>query len=62
MMFHPHCWFKKEQSLFYCSDFAFLLKGDWEPGAEKKFGRELQDAMEGRREMYNEFFTIFALS
>jgi len=37
-----------------------LLKGDWEPGAEQKFGCELQEAMGGRGELHNEFLTIFA--
>jgi len=35
-----------------------LLIGDWEPGAEKKFGCELQEAMGGPGEMRNEFLTI----
>jgi hypothetical protein len=35
------------------------LKGDWQPGAEKKFGCELQEAMVWRGEMHNEFLITF---
>jgi hypothetical protein len=38
------------------------VKGDWEPGAEKKFGCDLQERKRGQGEMPNEFLTIFAFS